>query len=209
MFAYLITSKDFYGDLSTNNLESFKVKMQFAKQKIQIFNNKYKKNISLKYACLRYENAARKKISNNEISFIESFCEICENLNISPVYNVRFNILEIMELLIQKNINIGIHLKDSNIEMLNAEILANKLKFYSAHSIDSIITAINYNADFVTLSPIYYDKYNKALGLSYLQNLDSKIKEKTIALGGINTDSKILEIESTNIIAFASISYFL
>lgn len=195
MFAYLITKDNFF---------SIKI-LKNAIQKLQKFNAENNQHIHLTHACLRYINT--KDSIKNDLDSIESFCEICHKLNITPLFNLSFNILEISQLLSQKNINIGIHLKDSMLDLIdNLQNL--KPKFYSAHNIESIIAAINKNIDFVTISPIYYDKYNRALGVSYLQNLDSKIKKHCIALGGINTESKIKQIANCGIAGFASISYF-
>ncbi|MWV61122.1 hypothetical protein DCO58_11305 [Helicobacter saguini] len=198
MFAYLITKDNFFSQKVLKN----------ATLKIQQFNAKYNQNIILKYACLRYING--KDSIKNDIDSIESFCNICTEFNITPLFNLSENILEISQLLSQKTINVGIHLKDSMLDIIDNQNIVNlKPKFYSAHSLDSITLALSKNIDYVTISPIYYDKYNKALGVNYLANLDSNLKSKLIALGGINTESKIIEIKKLNLAGFASISYFL
>lgn len=205
MFAYLIASKQCYGNFSKKNLDFFTQKVHNSIAKLDYFNNQFSVNIKLKYIALRYDNT--QILSDKEIFFIESCFKLCSKLNISLLINLSFKPIYNLEILHKYGILVGIHIKDSNILSIKNINISSSI-FYSAHSIKNANLAIEYGANFITLSPIFYDKYNKALGVNFLHNLDSNLKKKVIALGGINTDSRILEIQKCDIAGFASISYF-
>ncbi|WP_281650505.1 thiamine phosphate synthase [Helicobacter bilis] len=81
--------------------------------------------------------------------------------------------------------------------------------FVSTHNLKDLSKVLSLGANYATISPIFYDKGNKALGLPYLQNLPLHVKERAFALGGINSDLRVHEIKSCGVAGFASISYFL
>lgn len=81
--------------------------------------------------------------------------------------------------------------------------------FASTHNTKDLSNALSLGVNYATISPIFYDKGNKALGLSYLQALPIELKRNAFALGGINNDSRLEEIKSCGLAGFASISYFL
>lgn len=81
--------------------------------------------------------------------------------------------------------------------------------FVSTHNLQDLSSALSLGANYATISPIFYDKGNKALGISYLHALPLYLKDRVFALGGINSDLRIQEIGSCGIAGFASISYFL
>lgn len=81
--------------------------------------------------------------------------------------------------------------------------------FVSTHNIHDLSEMLSYGINYATISPIFYDKGNKALGLKYLQNLPDNLKSIAFALGGINSDYHIRQIAECGLCGFASISYFL
>lgn len=81
--------------------------------------------------------------------------------------------------------------------------------FVSTHSINDLEEMMIYNINYATISPIFYDKGNKALGLDYLQTMPSNLKDVSFALGGIHGDLQVKQIDSLGLCGFASISYFL
>lgn len=81
--------------------------------------------------------------------------------------------------------------------------------FVSTHNSCDLSKVLSLGANYATISPIFYDKGNKALGLPYLQKLPLHVKERVFALGGINSDLRVHEIKSCGMAGFASISYFL
>ena len=81
--------------------------------------------------------------------------------------------------------------------------------FVSTHSASDLEEMLLYGINYATISPIFYDKGNKALGLNYLQNMPSKLKSISFALGGIHSDLYVKQISNFGLCGFASISYFL
>lgn len=81
--------------------------------------------------------------------------------------------------------------------------------FVSTHNLYDLEQMLFCGVDYATISPIFYDKGNKALGLDYLQALPNNLKYATFALGGINNDERVKQILHCGVCGFASISYFL
>ncbi|WP_052089931.1 thiamine phosphate synthase [Helicobacter muridarum] len=222
MFAYLITSKDYYGDLSDSNLSYFKQKIIYANNKIAKLNIGFATSIKLKFACLRYNNSynAKQILSSKEWNLIRTFLSICETLNIVATINLSHAKLDILHIMQDNGMSAGIHLKDADMPLIEKVLplltKSNKTNenltplIYSAHSIDNVKMSIKLGADFATISPIFYEKNgNKALGIKIFGELDSRLKSRIIALGGITTDKKVLLIQQCKIAGFASIGYFL
>ncbi|WP_181882332.1 thiamine phosphate synthase [Helicobacter didelphidarum] len=80
--------------------------------------------------------------------------------------------------------------------------------FYSAHSLNDLYQAFSVGIDYATISPIYYDKGNKALGIDFIESLPPSLKHKTFGLGGVNNKKRIEEIQKSGLKGFASISFF-
>lgn len=81
--------------------------------------------------------------------------------------------------------------------------------FYSSHNLVDLEKACNYNIDYVTISPIFYDKGNKALGVHFLHTMPQHLKKRAFALGGVNHDKRIMQIKKSGVAGFASIGYFI
>lgn len=81
--------------------------------------------------------------------------------------------------------------------------------FASTHNMSDLEEMLLYGIDYATISPIFYDKGNKALGLDYLQTMPNNLKAISFALGGIHSDLQVRQIASLGLCGFASISYFL
>lgn len=222
MFAYLITSKEYYGKISNDDLSCFRQRLIYANDKISRLNINHSAYIKLQFACLRYENSSNAKsiLSNEEWNLFHIFLSTCKMLNIVATINLSHSKLDILRLMQDKGIFVGIHLKDIDMPLIKKALTLFPKKekindnftpiFYSAHSIDNAKIAIELGADFVTLSPIFYEKNgNKALGVEIFNKLDSKLKSKIIALGGVTTDKRIMSLQQQEVAGFASISYFL
>lgn len=80
--------------------------------------------------------------------------------------------------------------------------------FYSGHNEWDLRSAFLHGIHYATISPIFYDKGNRALGLQYLRKLPHYLKTKSIALGGVETDERVQEVLDSGVIGFASIRYF-
>lgn len=171
-------------------------------------------DVRLAFACLRYDNShARGLLSPHEALLIESFRRACEDLGLFALLNLTRLKLEILEMLCSEGALLGIHYKESDMDLLKAGrpgFLSPKAHvIYSAHSIDNAKRALDLGASYVVLSPIFYEKNgNKALGLHTLESLDSKLKPGILALGGVTTNERINSLRSSGIAGFASISYF-
>ena len=222
MFAYLITSRECYGNLDNIDLLHFRQKLHYAHNKMAQFN-KQPLPIKLKFASLRYHNVIcdQQPLSRKEWNLIEIFLSMCSALDITPILNFSSNKLTILQTLYEQEKFAGIHLKESDMPLLETGILFKILPLetikacstpiiYSAHNLANAEKAIDLGSNFVTLSPIFYEKNgNKALGTTTLQKINTKLKQHIIALGGITTDTRISEIQQCGIAGFASISYFL
>lgn len=194
MLRYLITSDDYYPSFIKNQitaLDEFREKLTFALSK------------KVNMISFRFNN-----INNaNFYPLLKISIEFCEINNIVLL----INLYEDMERVLSdfKNHNIGLHLKGEFLEKIAYFKEQSSFIIYSAHSLKEMERALELGANFVTISPIFYDKFNKALGLDFLKNLPSDISSKAIALGGISNEDRVKDILKLNIAGFASIRYFL
>lgn len=79
---------------------------------------------------------------------------------------------------------------------------------YSTHSIAEVTSALEYGADYCTLSPVF-DTPNKGepLGLEALEALPQALRMQTFALGGISSQH-LERLRCLRFCGFAGISYF-
>lgn len=110
-------------------------------------------------------------------------------------------------LIIYKQMNhLGV---DSNFTKINKQNIDYPPIFFSAHNMNDIERALLLGVDYVTISPIFYDKFNKALGKEFIANIPNQLKPHIFALGGIDSDEKIELLKEYDIVGFAAIKYFL
>lgn len=50
--------------------------------------------------------------------------------------------------------------------------------FVSTHNLQDLSRVLSFGANYATISPIFYDKFNKALGVKYLHKLPPHLKKK-------------------------------
>lgn len=81
--------------------------------------------------------------------------------------------------------------------------------FVSTHNVTDLAEMLECGINYATISPIFYDKGNKALGLNYLREMPDNLRAISFALGGITSDLQVERIASLGLFGFASISYFL
>lgn len=149
--------------------------------KFLITSNKFYNDIdsNILYAC----DCGVSKIYLREFEIYRfyKFVDICSKYKLSLFVNyVNFYIDDIL-----KFAN-GIHLKSTDFDLIES-IPHKKLVSYSAHNINDVIKAYNKNIDYIFLSPIFNVKdKGPALGISYLNKIPNKYKNKIYALGGIN-----------------------
>ncbi|RAX57704.1 hypothetical protein CCZ01_05305 [Helicobacter monodelphidis] len=134
--------------------------------------------------------------------FASSFISLCHR------YNVLAFISGNLKIAIQKGFD-GVHFKSTQIQQLK-EKPDNILSFYSAHSLQDILSAQQYCADAVTLSPIFKTpNKGEPLGIQYLVRIlhDSRINIDIFALGGI-LSHHIHQLQNLPLAGFAAIRYF-
>ncbi|PAF54220.1 hypothetical protein BKH42_01555 [Helicobacter sp. 13S00482-2] len=103
----------------------------------------------------------------------------------------------------------GVHIKENSLYDTKKAQNEKLLIFYSSHCIKQAQEALKIGVDFLTLSPIFHTP-NKGipLGIQYLKMIDSSIKSRLFALGGIICENQITQIKTTGVKGFASIRYF-
>ncbi len=104
----------------------------------------------------------------------------------------------------------GVHLRSDQGALINLAKQNALVCIVSCHSVDEAKIALDAGADFVTLSPLF-DSPGKgdAIGLEAFAGMLTEIdKNRVFALGGIDDDKKIKEVEKLNVFGFASIRYF-
>lgn len=219
MKKYLITSRDYYKENDANifkkNLVSaLKYNINFAcfRENLEVvdseINIQYQKNNNTQTNTETFTKNLESNLSLNAnlMKLLTIFMNFAYENNIYPFIN--FNILQkkIFHIMIEKFTIIGIHLKGNNINDISyfKKNYPNNMIFFSAHTKEEIEFAINLGADFVTISPIFYDKGKyKKLGTCFLEKLN--YKNKIFALGGVN-ENNILKLHGINM---AGISFFL
>ncbi len=96
-----------------------------------------------------------------------------------------------------------------SINNLDRKKYKHPLLFFSSHNLIDFKRALEFGVNYVTISPIFYDKINKALGMNFLVDMPQELKQYAFALGGIDSNEKIKFLLENNIAGFASIRYFL
>ena len=143
--------------------------------------------------------------------FVPHCIELLSPLNKTLLLNLPFtNLTQILELSTHFG---GVHLKSHLIDFITPLRAAyapdsQKIIGYSAHSIAEVLRALEFGADYCTLSPIFSTPNKPApLGLEILEQIPCALRSKVIALGGI-TKEHILLLQNLGFGGFAGISYF-
>ena len=196
--SYLITDSSYYDYMDGSAYIRFK----------ENFLSVYNKSMPISFAAFRYANHAM--LDDNEFDVLKTFIELCVKYDIEPIVNLSSFKIEILSFLHKYGIRIGLHFKENDIDMLDRNVIDNidGITFYSAHNLSSARYALNLGIDYITISPIFYDKGNKALGIEFLRQMPDEIKCRCFALGGVNSINRINLVAESGVFGFASISYF-
>ena len=104
----------------------------------------------------------------------------------------------------------GVHLQSSQFSLIKEAKQKNLTVIASCHNKGELCHAFGEGCDFATLSPVF-NSPNKGepLGIEgFEKELNGADKTKIFALGGIDNDEKVAQIEKTGVFGFASIRYF-
>lgn len=104
----------------------------------------------------------------------------------------------------------GVHLRSDQGDLANLAKQNALMCIVSCHNVDEVKLALDEGADFVTLSPLF-DSPGKvdAIGMEAFARMLKEIdRSRVFALGGIDDDKKIKEVEKLEVFGFASIRYF-
>jgi thiamine-phosphate pyrophosphorylase len=183
MYSYAITDPKYYGDTPKSLKESIKALLSTKDIDYLCFRDKTTKN---------YEDMAK------------AFILTCKAHNFSKIL-----LHGDVELSYKLNV-FGVHLSSSQLHLILKAKEYGLFCVVSTHNEEEIYKALEFGADAVTYSPIFYtpDKGNPK-GLEDLNEKVAKINIKIIALGGIVSDEDIAKIKTTDAYAFASIRYFI
>ena len=184
MKSYLITDPKYF----TNDIDKFRNRLNNTIQ-----NNK------IDFICFR------DKSSENYKELVKTFVEVSKQNNISNIFiNTHIELAYSLKA-------IGVHLTSNQYDKIAYAKSIGLKVIISTHNEEDIKKAIEYNADYITYSPIF-DTPNKgkAKGIEDLINIVFKYNNiKIFALGGIISDEHINSIETTKAFGFASIRYFI
>jgi len=184
MKSYLITDPKYY----SNNPIVLKTKLI--------------KNITSKkpdFVCFR------DKISLNFRQLATAFLQMAKELK-------QENIFLNSDILLAKILGFdGVHLTSTQFNQIPLAKKQNLKVIISTHNEGEILKAIDFQADFITYSPIFYTpNKNQPKGIDNLKDIVCKYPQiKIFALGGIVSDNEIKQLQNIpNLFGFASIRYW-
>jgi thiamine-phosphate pyrophosphorylase len=104
----------------------------------------------------------------------------------------------------------GVHLQSSQQALIQKAKAKRLLVIVSCHSAKEAIDAFEKGADFVTLSPVYETPHKGVpLGIEAFSDILAAVdKTRVFALGGIDDEYKVAQLEKLGVFGFASIRYF-
>ncbi|MBD3840508.1 MAG: thiamine phosphate synthase [Campylobacterales bacterium] len=147
----------------------------------------------------------RDKESRNILSLAQTVLNIGKKFHIPTLINTHYDLA--LELGFD-----GVHLTSSQFEDIQTCKIHNLFTIISCHTTQEIQKAIDFGADGVTYSPIFY-KENKGepKGVKVLKKVVEQFQTenfKIFALGGIVSDDQVNLVKTTKVYGFASIRYF-
>lgn len=104
----------------------------------------------------------------------------------------------------------GVHLQSLQQALIQKAKAESLLVIVSCHSAKEAVSAFEKGADFVTISPVFETPHKGApLGIKAFSDILTRVdKRRVFALGGIDNDEKVAQIEKLGVFGFASIRYF-
>ncbi|DAB27826.1 MAG: thiamine phosphate synthase [Sulfurimonas sp. RIFOXYD12_FULL_33_39] len=182
MNRYLITSRDFYGDIPVVFSQTLHNQLKKYTPEYVLYRDKLNKNYDIQAAyfikvCSEYKETK---------SFLHQHVDLAKELNATGVHLTSSQFDEI-----EKAKNIGLEV------------------IISTHTHQEVLRAQKLGADAVTYSPIFASPNKGApKGIDALKELLEVCDISVFALGGIVDKSHVDMIEQTKAYGFASIRYF-
>lgn len=182
MNRYLITSRDFYGDIPAVFSQTLHKQLKKHNPEYVLYRDKSNKNYDIQALTFIEVCSEYKDIK----SFLHQHVDLAKELNATGVH---LNSKQFYE--IEKAKNLGLEV------------------IISTHTYEEVLRAQKLGADAVTYSPIFAspDK-GEPKGIDDLKKLLAVCDINVFALGGIVDKSHVDMIEQTKAYGFASIRYF-
>ena len=182
MYKYLITSPEFYTDISDVFREKLSNQIQTHKPTYILYRDK----LNPQYDTLAKEFIETCKEHKDTKSFLHQKVELAKSLNASGVHLTSMQFDEIKKA------------KSYGLEVI-----------VSTHTHEEVLKAQELGADAVTYSPVFASPgKGTPKGIKDLENVVEKYDIKVFALGGIIDSSQINMINKIAVYGFASIRYF-
>ena len=182
MKKYLITSPNFYTDIP-----------QVFEKKLEEQIQKHQPNFVL----------LRDKQTTAYIVLANSFMKVMKN---HP--KIKAFLHDDINLAVELNAS-GVHLPSYSFDKITKAKSKNLEVIVSTHTMDEVLKAEKFHANYVTYSPIFFSpNKGKPKGIENLLEILKVTNINIFALGGIVNKEEVSLIQKTKVYGFASIRYF-